>query len=59
MKLLATLSVAIAVAVVTPALAGPTLDRIKAAGELVNVVDNSYPPHRILQFVRDPDRAQG
>lgn len=26
------------------ALAGPTLDRIAKSGELVNVVDNSYPP---------------
>lgn len=44
MKIATALIATLATLVVTPAFASPTLDRIKEKGELVNVVDNSYPP---------------
>jgi polar amino acid transport system substrate-binding protein len=44
MKFTAALVAATIAVAATPTLASPTLDRIKEKGELVNVVDNSYPP---------------
>jgi len=43
-RFVAALTLAGLVGTTASAWAGPTLDRITKAGELVNVVDNSYPP---------------
>jgi len=43
-RFVAALTLAGVVGTATSAFAGPTLDRVTKAGELVNVVDNSYPP---------------
>lgn len=44
LRFVAALTLAGLVGTAASAQAGPTLDRITKAGELVNVVDNSYPP---------------